>query len=101
MTGENVIVVYDAYKVEGHRTEEIADGNITVVYTKEAQTADEYIERYAHQNSKKYDITVATSDGVEQIIVAGKGCNIISSQKFEEEIKRISADFNLRFGVGD
>jgi len=97
--GIEVIVVYDAYRVEGHRTSEKAYDNITVVYTKEAQTADQYIERYAHQNSKKYDITVATSDGMEQIIVTGAGCNIISSREFEEEVKRKVKDFNEKFNI--
>ncbi len=99
ITEVEIIVVYDAYRVAGKQTSEKKYDNITVVYTKEAQTADQYIERYAHQNSKKYDITVATSDGLEQIIVTGAGCNIISSREFEEEVKRKNSDFNERFGV--
>ena len=83
MSGMNVIVVYDAYKVKGHTTEVYDYYNIKVVYTKEAQTADQYIERYAHEHGKKYDITVVTSDGLEQIIVTGAGCKIISSREFE------------------
>ncbi|MCR5847605.1 MAG: NYN domain-containing protein [Lachnospiraceae bacterium] len=99
MSGYEIIVVYDAYRVEGHRTSEKTYDNISVVYTKEAQTADQYIERYAHQNSNKYDITVATSDGLEQIIVTGAGCSIISSREFEEEVRRTADSFNDKYNV--
>lgn len=97
--GENVMVVYDAYKVKGHQLEIKKYGNITVVFTKEAQTADAYIERYAHENSKKYNITVVTSDGIEQVIVAGKGCNIVSSREFEAQVARACGEFNEMHGV--
>lgn len=100
ITGVPVMVVYDAYKVKGHRTEEKAFNNITVVYTKEAQTADQYIERYAHENSRKFDITVVTSDGVEQTIVMGKGCQILSSRDFYEDSLRRFKSFNEQFNVG-
>lgn len=99
VTGVNLIVVYDAYKVIGHSTEEKPFNNITVVFTKEAQTADQYIERYAHENAKNKDITVATSDGLEQIIVRGENCGILSSRELEEEVKRATEDFNRRFNV--
>lgn len=95
----NLMVVYDAYKVKGHPVEEKKYNNITVVYTKEAQTADQYIEHYAHENSKKYDITVVTSDGLEQIIVIGNGCSIISSREFKEITDRCFKNFNERFNV--
>lgn len=94
-----LMVVYDAYKVKGHSTEEKPYNNITIVFTKESQTADQYIERYAHENSKKYDITVVTSDGTEQVIVMGKGCNIMSSREFELEIQSRSKAFNEQFNV--
>ena len=97
--GIRMIVVYDAYKVVGHSTEEKNYNNITIVYTKEAQTADQYIERYAHENSKKFDITVVTSDGLEQIIVTGEGCGLFSSREFEEEVKRTCDDFYEKFNV--
>lgn len=97
----NLMVVYDAYKVKGHAVEENKYKNITVVYTKEAQTADQYIEHYAHENSKKYDITVVTSDGLEQIIVIGNGCQIISSREFKEITDRTFKEFNNRFNVGE
>lgn len=94
-----MMVVYDAYKVKGHSTEIIPFNNITVVYTKEAQTADQYIEKYAHDNSKKYDITVITSDGLEQVVVLGNGGHIKSSREFHAEVSRCFKDFNERHNV--
>ena len=79
--------VFDAYKVKGHGTETVKYNNINVVYTKEAQTADQYIEYFATENGKKYDITVATSDGLEQIIIRGAGCKLFSAREFEEEVR--------------
>ena len=90
ITGIKTILVFDAYKVPGHSTEEIKYHNITVVYTKTAETADRYIERYAHDNGKKYDIIVVTSDGVEQVIIRGAGCTLMSSRDFEEDCRRKS-----------
>ena len=90
ITGIKTILVFDAYKVPGHSTEEIKYHNITVVYTKTAETADRYIERYAHDNGKKYDIVVVTSDGVEQVIIRGAGCTLMSSRDFEEDCLRKS-----------
>jgi predicted RNA-binding protein with PIN domain len=83
-----LIVVFDAYKVKGHSTEITDYNNIHVVFTKEAETADQYIEKFAHNNGEKYNITVATSDGLEQIIIRGEGCNLISSRELKEEIDR-------------
>lgn len=99
--GIPIMVVYDAYKVKGRHTEERAYQNITVVYTGEALTADRYIERYAHENSSKYDITVVTSDGMEQIIVSGAGANITSAREFHEEVDMTISEFRLNHGVGD
>ncbi len=83
-----VIVVFDAYRVQGHRTEVLDYHNIHVVYTKEAETADQYIEKFAHENSKRYDVTVATSDGLEQIIIMGQGCQLLSARDLQQEISR-------------
>ena len=88
-----VICVFDAYRVEGHPTEFSDYHNIHVVYTKEAETADYYIEHFAHENSKRYDITVVTSDGLEQVIIRGAGCALLSSREFEEEIRRSQENF--------
>lgn len=81
-----LIAVFDAYRVKGHDTEIMDYHNIHVVFTKEAETADAYIEKFAHENGRKYDVTVATSDGLEQVIIRGQGCSLISAREFEEEI---------------
>lgn len=86
----NLIVVFDAYRVQGHDTEILDYHNIHVVYTKEAETADQYIEKFAHENGRKADVTVATSDGLEQIIIRGQGCALISARELEVEIKQVS-----------
>ena len=86
----NLIAVFDAYRVVGHPTETVDYHNIHVVYTAEAETADRYIEKFAHENSKKYEVTVATSDGLEQIIIIGEGCRLISSRELEKEIQQTS-----------
>lgn len=82
-----LIVVFDAYRVKGHRTETFDYHNIHVVYTKEAETADAYIEKFAHENGRKYHVTVATSDGLEQIIIRGQGCFLLSARELEADIK--------------
>lgn len=85
-----IIVVFDAYLVQGHG-EEITDyHNIHMVFTKEAQTADQYIEKFAHDNSKKYNMSVATSDGLQQIIVRSKGCLLMSARELKAEVDATS-----------
>ena len=63
--------------------------NIHVVFTKEAETADQYIEKFAHENGRKYTVMVATSDRLEQIIIRGQGCGLYSARDFEEEVDRV------------
>ena len=63
-----------------------------MVYTKEAETADQYIERTAHEIGRKYQVTVATSDGMEQIIIRGQGCIMMSARELREEIDRINQE---------
>ena len=58
-----------------------------MVFTKEAQTADHYIERFAHENNNKYNIVVATSDGLQQIIVRGEGCLLLSARELKAEVE--------------
>jgi small GTP-binding protein len=88
---ENVILVFDAYRVRGG-TEHMEDhAGLTVIYTKEAETADQYIEKAAHEIGKKYRVTVATSDAIEQVIVMSGGAIRLSARDFWEEIKRTSA----------
>ncbi len=82
-----IIVVFDAYRVQ-RNTEEIIDYyNIHLVFTKEAQTADQYIEKFAHDNRSKYRITVATSDGLQQMIIRGSGCSLLSARELKAEIE--------------
>ncbi len=84
-----LIAVFDAYRVAGHATETLDYHNIHVVYTKEAETADQYIERFAHTHGRKYYVRVATSDGLEQMIIRGEGCHLVSAREFEEEVKAL------------
>lgn len=83
-----IIVVFDAYRVQRHLEEIIDYEAIHMVFTREAQTADHYIERFAHDNQKKYEITVATSDGLQQMIIRGAGCAVLSARELKEEIDR-------------
>ncbi len=85
----HLIVVFDAYRLEGHPTEVFDYHNIHVVYTREAETADQYIEKFAHEHGRSHNVTVATSDGLEQIIIRGKGCALLSARELEEEVTRV------------
>nr|WP_312649867.1 TetM/TetW/TetO/TetS family tetracycline resistance ribosomal protection protein [Aminipila sp.] len=82
-----IIAVFDAYRVQGHHEEVINYQNIHMVYTREAQTADQYIEKFAYDNKKKYTIVVATSDGLQQMIVRGSGCSLLSARELKIEIE--------------
>lgn len=84
-----IIIVFDAYKVKGNPGEvEKVDG-VTVVYTKEAQTADAYIEKTAKILSRNYKVTVATSDGLEQLIIFGSGAFRMPAKALLEDITRV------------
>ena len=95
--GCRLIAVFDAYRLAGHPTEVSDYHNIHVVFTKEAETADQYIEKFAHETSHKYDVTVATSDGLEQIIIIGEGCRLMSSRELKEDIERLSREIVREF----
>lgn len=84
----HLILVFDAYRVQGHDTEYAQYHNIQVVFTKQAETADQFIEKFAHENGRKYRVTVATSDGLEQIIIRGQGCMLMSARELEEDLLR-------------
>ncbi len=86
----NLIVVFDAYKVSGGVGSAEDYHNIHVVYTKEAETADQYIEKFAHDMGKKHRVTVATSDGLEQVIIRSQGCLLMSANDLEEDMERVS-----------
>ena len=82
----NLILVFDAYKVKGNFREVERVHNITVVYTKEAETADMYIEKATHELGKDHRVRVATSDNLEQIIILGNGAFRVSATEFEKEV---------------
>lgn len=93
----DIILVFDAYKVEGHRTEISEYGDIYIVYTKQAETADQYIEKTVHEIGKKYDVRVITSDATEQVIIQSKGSRLMSSREFREEIERIDEEIRREY----
>ncbi len=92
-----VILVFDAYKVEGGIGQAIKYHNIHVVYTKEAETADQYIEKLAHKMGKDHQVTVATSDGLEQLIIRGEGCRLLSAQDLREEMVSVSREIETEY----
>ena len=81
-----LILVFDAYKVEGNQGSIQKYHNIHVVYTKEAETADQYIEKTVHEIGRKYHVTVATSDAMEQVIILGQGASRMPAKNLLEEI---------------
>ena len=84
----NLILVFDAYRVKSDREVE-EYGNITVVYTKEAETADMFIEKTAHKLSPENRVRVATSDGTEQLIILGSGAARVSAEVFRLEVEEV------------
>lgn len=99
MIDAQIIVVFDAYRVQNHPTEYSEYNSIHVVYTRTAENADQYIERYTHEHGKKYDITVVTSDGLEQIIIRGQGCRLISSRELEEYVRGAADELRREHGL--
>ncbi|MCI7813406.1 MAG: TetM/TetW/TetO/TetS family tetracycline resistance ribosomal protection protein [Robinsoniella sp.] len=92
-----VIVVFDAYKVEGGQGEVSKYHNIYVVYTKEAETADQYIEKTVHEIGRKYQVTVATSDALEQVIILGQGARRLSAQGLKEEVESVNIEIRSNY----
>ncbi len=100
MKGCQIIVVFDAYRV-AREGEDIEDfHNIKVVYTKESQTADEFIERFSYAQKKEYDITVATSDRLQQIIVNTSGSSLMPAEELILEIKSLLENVREDYGKG-
>lgn len=99
MVEKEIIIVYDAYKRQEHKEECLDYLNIHIVFTKTAETADHYIEAFTQEHGKKYHITVATSDGLEQMIVRGAGARLFSAREFYEEIQQKKAQFKEKFQV--
>ena len=89
----HLILVFDAYRVKGNPGSVERHHNIDVVYTKEAETADQYIEKVTHEMSRKnHRVRVATSDGLEQIIIMGAGAIRVSARELLEEIRAAEAE---------
>lgn len=91
-----LILVFDAYKVKGNPGSVMKYHNIYVVYTKEAETADQYIEKTVHEIGRKYQVTVATSDALEQVIILGQGGNRLSAANLLEEVEVVEAEISKK-----
>ena len=87
-----IILVFDGYKVVGNPGEVLKYHNIYVVYTKEAETADQYIEKTVHDISSHYHVRVATSDKMEQMIIMGHGAHRLSAADLHEEIMQVGLE---------
>ena len=87
-----LILVFDAYKVKGNHGSVEKIHNINVVYTKEAETADMYIEKVTHELGKKHRVRVATSDNLEQIIILGAGALRVSADSFKKEVEAVEKE---------
>lgn len=94
---QTLILVFDAYKVEGHQGEVQKYHNIYVVYTKEAETADQYIEKTVHKIGRTHQVTVATSDGLEQIIIMGQGARRLSAKGLKEEVEQANIEIRQNY----
>ena len=98
--GDTLILVFDAYKVKGNPGEVTSYHNIHVVYTREAETADQYIEKVTHEMSRKnHRVRVATSDGLEQIIIMGAGAIRVSARELYEEIQAAEKEMRENFDI--
>ena len=87
-----LILVFDAYRVPGSPGSIEQYHNIHVVYTKEAETADMFIERVTHEIGKNRRVRVATSDGMEQVIILGHGALRVSARMFHEEVQDVEKE---------
>lgn len=95
--GCTLILVFDAYKVKGNPGSVRKYHNIYVVYTREAETADQYIEKAVHRMGRKYQVTVATSDALEQMIIWGAGAVRLSARGFLETVEAVAASARERY----
>ena len=91
-----IIAVFDAYRVSGKHREVETTGGISIVYTKEAETADSYIEKTSYELSKNNRVQVATSDNLEQIIILGGGALRLSARQFLEDLDRAEEEIRQR-----
>ncbi len=93
----HLILVFDAYKVKGNPGSTVRYHNIDVVYTKEAETADQYIEKVTHEIGRKHRVRVATSDGLEQLIIMGAGAIRVSARELQEEVMEAGEELRQMF----
>ena len=92
--GMTLIAVFDAYRVKGGKGSVEKYGGVYTVYTKEAETADAYIEKTVHEIGHKHNVTVATSDALEQVIVFGEGAVRMSAREFYQEVNSTLSDIS-------
>lgn len=95
--GNKLIVVFDAYKVQGREETKQRYHNISVVYTKEAESADGYIEKITHKLAREFDVVVATSDVVEQLIIMGQGARKMTAKQLREEVEFVKKDIKENY----
>lgn len=95
--GKRIIVVFDAYKREGGVGMTESAGDLQVVFTRENETADQYIEKFVLENVKKMRITVATSDGLEQMMVFGQGALRMSARELRQQVLDTSAEIREKY----
>ena len=93
-----VIVVFDAYRVKGGVGSVTREGDVWVVYTKEAETADMYIEKTTYELGRKHRVRVATSDGLEQLIILGHGAVRLSASELERELEQAEGEIRRQIG---
>ena len=93
----HLILVFDAYKVKGNPGSTVRYHNIDVVYTKEAETADQYIEKVTHEIGRRHHVRVATSDGLEQLIIMGAGAVRVSARELQEEVMEAGEELRQMF----
>ena len=89
-----IIVVFDAYKVPRGKADIVRENNIYVVYTKEAETADAYIEKTTYELGRHHRVRVATSDGAEQLIILGHGALRLSARQLHDEVEQITGQIS-------
>ena len=92
-----VLVVFDAHMQKGYSEKFENYRGIKVVYTREFQTADSYIERFSSQHAEKYRITVASSDNLEQVIILSTGAYRLSANELYREIKKANKEINEKY----
>ncbi len=96
-TNEKILLIFDAYKQPGNNGSTESYGDLRVIYTKEGQTADQYIEKFVLENIKKIRITVATSDGLEQMMVFGQGALRMPARELQARILAINEEMRQKY----